>query len=123
MRNAALSASSCCRSSAEPEELSASSAETRTAGRSCGSQRLKLCWISQETDGQRDAYLDPGLGQLGPLGQLLAGVDVGVMRPFKGLLQLLQLFRRKGGPTPPLLPLQGEVRLRVHVRHFIHPTT
>lgn len=46
-----------------------------------------------------------------PLSQLLSGVDVWVMCPFKSLLQLLQLLSCKGGATASLLPLQGQVRL------------
>lgn len=76
-------------------------------------------WIKSQVSA---CYLDPGLSQLGPLRELLPGVDVGVVGSFKSLLQLLQLLRRECGPTPPLLPLQGEVRLRLHVRHLIHAT-
>jgi len=68
------------------------------------------------------AYLDPGLGELGPLGQLLAGVDVGVVGPLEGPLQLLQLLRREGGATAPLLPLQRQVGLRLHVRALVGVT-
>ena len=64
-------------------------------------------------------YLYAGLRQLGPLGQLLAGVDVGVVGPLEGLLQLLQLLRREGGAAAALLPLQGQARLRVHVRRLV----
>ncbi len=46
-----------------------------------------------------------------PLSQLLSGVDVWVMRPFKSLLQLLQLLSGEGGATASLLPLQGQVGL------------
>lgn len=65
------------------------------------------------------SYLDPGLGELSPLCQLLPGVDVGVVGPLKGPFQLLQLLRREGGPTAPLLPLQGQIGLRFHVRALV----
>ena len=64
-------------------------------------------------------HLYSGLGELGPLGQLLPSVDVGVVRPLKGLLQLLQLLGREGGATAPLLPLQGQVGLRLHIRALV----
>lgn len=66
-------------------------------------------------------HLDARLGQLGPLRQLLAGVDVRVVRPLEGLLQLLQLFGSECGPASALLALQGEVRFRLHVRALIQP--
>lgn len=50
-----------------------------------------------------------------PLSQFLSGVDVWVMRPFKSLLQLFQLLGGEGGATAPLLPLQGQVRLRFYI--------
>jgi len=57
--------------------------------------------------GARDPrpYLHPGFGQVRPQCQLLAGVDVGVMRLLEDLLQLLQLGRAEGRPVPPLLAL------------------
>ena len=51
------------------------------------------------------SYLHPGLCEFGPLGELLPGVDVGVVCPLEGPLQLLQLLCGEGGPTAPLLPL------------------
>lgn len=65
--------------------------------------------------GQVALYLHPGLCQFGPLGQLLPGVDVRVMCPLKGLLQLLQLLCGEGGATAPLLALQRQVGLGIHV--------
>lgn len=65
-------------------------------------------------------YLHSGLSQLGPLCQFFAGVDVRVVCSLKHLLQLLQLFCCERGATPALLPFQGEIRLRFHVRCFIH---
>lgn len=56
-----------------------------------------------------------GFCELCPLSQLLPGVDVWVMCPFKSLLQLLQLLRREGGATAPLFPLQGQVGLRIYI--------
>lgn len=55
--------------------------------------------------------LHSGLCEFCPLSQLLSGVDVWVMCPFKSLLQLLQLLSGEGGATASLLPLQGQVRL------------
>lgn len=66
-------------------------------------------------------HLDTRLRQLGPLRQLLAGVDVRVVSPLEGLLQLLQLLSRERGPTATLLTLQREVRLRLHVRALVQP--
>lgn len=57
------------------------------------------------------SYLNPGLGEFGPLSELLPGVDVRVMSPLEGPLQLLQLLCREGGPTTPLLPLKWQIRL------------
>lgn len=62
-------------------------------------------------DGCALSYLNPGLCELGPLGELLPGVDVRVVGPLKGPLQLLQLLCCKGGPTASLLPLKRQVRL------------
>lgn len=59
------------------------------------------------------------LREFRPLGQLFSGVDVRVMRPFKSLLQLLQLLSGEGGATASLLPLQGQVGLRVDVRAVV----
>lgn len=67
--------------------------------------------------------LHSGLRELRPLGQLLPGVDVGVVRPLESFLQLLQLLGREGGAAAPLFPLQGQVRLRVHVRAVIYAVT
>ena len=49
------------------------------------------------------------------LGNLLPGVDVGVLGLLEVLLQHLQLVAGEGGPRPPHLPLQGEARLSLHV--------
>ena len=35
------------------------------------------------------SHLNPGLAELGPLGELLPRVDVGVLRPLERLLQLV----------------------------------
>ena len=68
---------------------------------------------------ERSAHLHTGLRQLGVLGQLLAGVDVGVVGSLEGPLQLNQLLSRKGGAAPPLLPLQGQAGLRLHLRAIL----
>lgn len=57
------------------------------------------------------ADLNSSLRQLGPLGQLLPRVDVGIVRAFEGPLQLLQLLRSEGCATAALLPLQRQARL------------
>lgn len=67
-------------------------------------------WMDKQLD-VSVYYLDPGLSQFGPLGQLLSGVDVGVVGSLESLLQLLQLLCCERCPTPALLPLQREVRL------------
>lgn len=59
-------------------------------------------------------YLHPCLGEFGPLCELLSGVDVGVVRPFEGPLQLLQLLGRERGATAALLPLQRQIGLGLH---------
>ena len=61
------------------------------------------------------AYLYPGFTELCPLRQLLSGVDVRVLGPLEGLLQLVQLVGREGGPRPPLFPLQLDPRLGLEV--------
>lgn len=45
--------------------------------------------ISERMDGWTEYYLDPGLSQFGPLGQLLPGVDVGVVGSLESLFKLL----------------------------------
>lgn len=50
-----------------------------------------------------------------PLSEFLSGVDVWVMCSFKSLLQLFQLLSGEGGAAAPLLPLQGQVRLRLYI--------
>ena len=63
------------------------------------------------------SYTDlyPGLTQLGPLAELLPGVDVRVLGPLEGLLQLVQLVGGEGGAGPSLLPLQGDPGLGLGV--------
>ena len=60
--------------------------------------------------------LHSGFCQLGALGQLFPGVDVGVVGPFESALQLLQLLRRESSATPPLLPFDFQPGLGVTVR-------
>ena len=60
-------------------------------------------------------YLYSGLAELGPLAELLPGVDVRVLGPLEGLLQLVQLVGGEGGAGAALLPLQGDPRLSLHV--------
>ena len=62
---------------------------------------------------QRDLY--PGLAELCPLAELLPGVDVGVLGPLEGLLELVELVGGEGGTGAALLPLEGDARLRLHV--------
>ena len=45
---------------------------------------------------------DPGLGEVGPHGDLLPGAHVGVPVPREQRLQLLQLLRGEVGPLAPL---------------------
>ena len=60
-------------------------------------------------------HLYPCLAELGPLAELLPGVDVRVLRPLEGLLQLVQLVGREGGAGPSLLPLEWDAGLRLGV--------
>lgn len=58
-------------------------------------------------------YLNSGLGKVYLERELLAGVDVGVMRFSEHALEFLQLRAREGSANPPLLPLliqTGRVR-------------
>ena len=64
-------------------------------------------------------YLYPGLAELGALTELLARVDVGVLGPLEGLLQLVQLVGREGGAGPPLLPLERDPWLSLRVRPLL----
>lgn len=66
--------------------------------------------------------LNSSLGEFGPLSQLLPCVDIGVVRAFEGSLQLLQLLGCEGGATAPLLPLQRQAWLRVHVGGLVRVT-
>ena len=52
------------------------------------------------------------LTELGPLAELLPGVDVRVLGPLEGLLQLVQLVSRERRSRPPLLALQGDFHSR-----------
>lgn len=58
-------------------------------------------------------YLDSGLGEVDPAGQVLPDEGVGVVRPLEHSLQSLQLAAVEGGPVPALLPLL--LLLRVHL--------
>ena len=50
-------------------------------------------------------HLYPGLTELGPLAELLPGVDVRVLGPLERLLELVQLVGCERGARPPLLAL------------------
>lgn len=69
------------------------------------------------------SHLYTSLGQFGPLCQLLSGVDVGVVCPLEGLLELLQLLRREGGTAASLFPLQGQVWLRLYIWTLVRTIT
>ena len=64
-------------------------------------------FVQREVGGvqPRSSHLDPRLGQVDLERQLLAGVDVWVVRLRKHPLQLFQLGAGEGGPDAPLLPL------------------
>ena len=71
------------------------------------------------TENKRTLYLNSGLAELCPLAELLPGVDVRVLGPLEGLLQLVQLVGGERGPGPSLLPLQGDPGLRLGVRSLL----
>lgn len=51
------------------------------------------------------SYLDSGLGEVDPAGQVLPDECIGVVRPLEHSLQSLKLAAVEGGPVPALLPL------------------
>lgn len=51
------------------------------------------------------SYLDSGLSEVDPAGQVLPDEGVGVVRPLEHSLQSLELAAVEGGPVPALLPL------------------
>ena len=75
--------------------------------------------VIAKTEPQTETDLYPGLTELGPLAELLPGVDVRVLGPLEGLLQLVQLVGREGGAGPPLLPLQRDPGLGLGVRALL----
>lgn len=83
----------------------------------------KLCHqVDSPCAGSR-SYLNSGLSELGSLSELLSCVDVWVVGPFKGLLQLLQLLSGEGGSAAALLTLQRQVWFGFNIRAFIQPVT
>lgn len=60
------------------------------------------------------SYLYPGLSQVSPEGQLLAGVHIWVVGLLEDLLQLLQLVAGEGGAVTPLLALVALTLALVH---------
>ena len=54
-------------------------------------------------EGERRSYLDSDFWQVDFHGELLARVDVRVVRLLEGPLQLVQLVRREGGSVTPVL--------------------
>ena len=71
----------------------------------------KKCWEGDQWNIQT-AHLYPRLAELGPLAEFLPGVDVRVLRPLEGLLQLVQLVSRERRSRPPLLTLQCDFHSR-----------
>ena len=67
--------------------------------------------LCQERKGEKEIaekpklHLYPCLTELGPLAELLPGVDVRVLGPLKRLLELVQLVGCERGARPPLLAL------------------
>ena len=64
-------------------------------------------------------HLYPCLTQLGPLAELLPGVDVRVLGSLERLLQLVQLVGGEGGAGAPLLPLERDPGLGLRVRALL----
>lgn len=54
-------------------------------------------------------HLNASLGELGPQGQLLPGIDVGIVCLLKDLLQLLQLEGAECSAIAPLLVFARQV--------------
>lgn len=77
--------------------------------------RVRSQLLPQPRPPVAEPHLDPRLGQLRPLRQLLPRVNVRVLRPLERLLELVQLVRREGRARPPLLPLQRNPRLGLAV--------
>lgn len=59
------------------------------------------------------SYLDSGLGEVDPTGEILSDKGIRVVCPLKHSLQSLELAAVEGGPVPALLPLL--LLLRVHL--------
>ena len=60
-------------------------------------------------------HLYSGLAKLGPLTELLPGINIRVLGPLKSLLQLVQLVGGEGGAGAPLLPLERDPGLCLRV--------
>ena len=60
-------------------------------------------------------YLDPRFGEFGSLRQFFPGVNIRILRPLKGLLQLIQLIGREGRPRPALFPFERNSGLGLQI--------
>ena len=63
-------------------------------------------------------YLNSGFSKFRPLSELLSCVDVGVVSPFEGFFQEIQLICREGGSATSLFPVQCNSWLRIDVRFW-----
>ena len=78
--------------------------------------------VITSTDMQLSSYLHPRLGQRHPLSQLLARIDIWVVRPLERLLQLFELLRRESSAIAALFSAQSESRLRLRLRYIYKQT-
>jgi len=85
-------------------------------GAECGGRLVRWAGLFAPSGSSvAEPHLHPGLGQSGPLRQLLPGVDVGVLGPLEGPLQRLQLLGGEGGAAAARFAFQLDARLALGV--------
>jgi len=80
--------------------------------------------FAESSSAVAEPHLNAGLGEFGALGQLLPGVDVGILGPVEGPFQFVHLLRCERRPMAALLLFQRKARLRfaVGTAGFCSPT-